>query len=125
MNSLIKLSIVLILISHSVSANWVDKHVLPNLTINCERWPIGYEGLYARQAGDYLLSQWLYYDVTVRCLTLSSLFVTYDSSVTYQDACRLLQVDSRESVIIHNAFIELSRDPDFVGQVCSISGLFN
>lgn len=48
---------------------------------------------------------------------------TYEGTVSIQAACALLDADSEEMVIIYNGFFEITDDPEFNGEVCSIEGV--
>ncbi|UYM17015.1 hypothetical protein [Endozoicomonas euniceicola] len=53
--------------------------------------------------------------------------VEYPDPISIQDACDLLQLDEhdRPMIMIFNGLVEITRDPSFQGEVCSIEGVLN
>lgn len=110
--------------SSSAFSDWIDKTLLPRLTFECLNFVTG-PGLYSKAVENLELANWIELNVDYQCFDANRSFVSYPESISVRDVCHLLNVDPTEAVIIHSILLEIRRDPDFEGDVCSWSGVFN
>lgn len=118
------LLVILLTSSSSAFSDWIDKTLLPHLTFECSNFVTG-SGIYSDAVENLELASWIELNVDYQCFEANRSFVTYPDSISVRDACHLLNVDPSEAVIIHNILLEIRRDPDFDGDVCSWSGVLN
>lgn len=105
-------------------ASWVDDHLMPHVAFDCAAY-IGDLQLYSSVVRDSALYNWLESEMHPTCIGGLRGYISYEESVSVQDACMLLQADVSGAVSIYNSLIEFSRDPLYKGEVCSWSGLVN
>lgn len=101
-------------------ADWIEQYLAPHVTFECSRY-FGESDLYANAVGDGGGHKWINDELEHGCMYREIL--TYPEPISLIDACALLQVDPVEMVIIHNILMEVSRDVDFKGKVCSFEGI--
>lgn len=121
------LIVVVLSSSYAALSDWIDDYLGLHVTVDCTAHA-GMGEYYASEVGNEELYNWFKYEVESSsrgCDVTKRKKMTFNGTISYQDACSLLQADPVEAIIIHNSLIEIKKDPKFEGVVCSLSGLLN
>ncbi|WP_342608364.1 hypothetical protein [Vibrio tritonius] len=118
----------------SLPDSLIDYMFTPRLAVNCgnvDDWD-ALTQVISGLAWESDLRDWLSRDIIVKennaqyyCNERGGGIIRYNGTVSIQSACNLLDAEPGGWFIIYNGVIEITRDPAFNGEVCSMEGIFN
>lgn len=122
------------LVTSNLSDSIIDYLFTPKLAVDCQNvddWNV-FTQIVSGMAWESDLRDWLSgYDKYNKesayyiCNYGGGGIIQYNGSVSIQSACNLLDAEPGGWFIIYNGVIQITRDPAFNGEVCSMEGIFN
>ena len=114
----------------SKSESIIDRYFTPKLGVNCKELKKPHEWsevaqIIAPMVWDKGLWKWLSEkkdSAYEECQTGRNI-VTYEGHVSIQSACVLLDMDPKNYFVVYNSLVEITKDHESNGDVCTIEGL--